>query len=37
MIETFHTILTDDTQRSAAAIEALLAEKSSIGVPWFDE
>lgn len=37
MIETLHTILTDDTLRSATAIETLLAEKSSMGVPWFDE
>ena len=37
MIDTLYTILTDETSRDAAVVEAQLVEQTSAGVPWFDE
>lgn len=37
MIETFYSLLTNENTRSATAVETLLAEQLSAGVPWFDD
>lgn len=37
MIETVYSLLTDESTRSAIAVETLLAEQVSAGVPWFDD